>query len=78
MDIRTEIRRCRQAAGMTMAELADAADLSEVFIRKIETGRKDPTLRTLRTLARIFREKSAPFQEPLEQMLGESPIESAA
>jgi len=45
------VRSLRTAAGWTQAQLADAGATSQPAIAAYETGRKSPTLRTLRRLA---------------------------
>ncbi|WP_041274466.1 helix-turn-helix domain-containing protein [Desulforamulus reducens] len=45
------LKRLREKFGMSQAELADKAGISQPFIGAIESGRKSPTLRTLEKLA---------------------------
>jgi len=45
------IRAARQAADLTQAELAAAADSTQNAISEIETGKRKPTLDMLRRLA---------------------------
>ena len=46
-----EVRRQRKRQDMTMAMLADAANLSQGMLSKIETGQTSPSLATLASLA---------------------------
>ena len=49
------IRRLREAAGLTQEKLAEAAGVSPLSIRNIETGRTcNPTVRTLAAIARAL------------------------
>ncbi|HUH01419.1 MAG TPA: XRE family transcriptional regulator [Kofleriaceae bacterium] len=48
------LRRQRNAAGMTQAKLADAAGISRVAYRNIETGSAEPRPETLLALARAL------------------------
>ncbi|MFA6691465.1 MAG: helix-turn-helix transcriptional regulator [Saccharofermentanales bacterium] len=49
------IRRLREAAGLTQEKLAEAAGVSPLSIRNIETGRTvDPKARTLAAIARAL------------------------
>ena len=41
------VRACRQRAGMTQAQLAEAADVSTPFIANIESGQKMVSVMTL-------------------------------
>ena len=47
----SEIRTLRRTVGVTQAALADAAGTSQPTIAAYETGRKSPTLGTVRRLA---------------------------
>lgn len=40
------IRKARESAGMTQAELARTVGISENYMHFIEVGRKEPSLRT--------------------------------
>jgi transcriptional regulator with XRE-family HTH domain len=46
------VRALRESAGLTQAELAERASTSQPTIAAYESGRKSPTLRTLKRLAR--------------------------
>lgn len=45
------IRAARQAAGMTITELADAAGTSQPSLSQIELGKRQPQIPLLRRLA---------------------------
>ena len=49
--IGAQLRAMRTALGMTIAELARAADISPSMLSKIENGQISPSLATLQTLA---------------------------
>lgn len=48
----------RVRAGMTQAQLADRAGLSQQYVSLVEIGRQNLTLSTMAMLARIFGELS--------------------
>lgn len=45
------IRALRQARGWTQVEMADFLAMDRSYLSEIETGKKDPSLSTLKTLA---------------------------
>ena len=45
------VRSHRQRSSMSMRHLADAADVSEHEVRRVELGYHEPTIRTVRRLA---------------------------
>lgn len=45
------IKILRKYRGMTQADLADAADISRPYLTEIETGKKDGSIRAMRSLA---------------------------
>ena len=47
MDIGREIRRAREEAGLTQAELAERAGTSQAALSAYENGRKQPSVETL-------------------------------
>lgn len=60
------IRSLRRAAGVTQAELAQAAGTSQPTVAAYEAGRKSPTLGTLRRMAEAVRlEASVTFHPPM-------------
>ena len=48
------LRDLREAAGKSQGELADRADLSRTYLNQLEAGKRDPSLSTLRRLARAL------------------------
>jgi DNA-binding XRE family transcriptional regulator len=48
------LRNARVKAGMTQAQLADRASLTQQYISLVEIGRQNLTLSTMAMLARIF------------------------
>jgi transcriptional regulator with XRE-family HTH domain len=50
----TRVRQLRQKHGWSQAELAKRTQLTRVYITRLEAGRYDPTLSTLRALAKAF------------------------
>lgn len=48
------VRVWREHRGLTIVALAAAADLSQPFVSQIETGKREPTVRTLVALARVL------------------------
>lgn len=46
-----EIRRRREAQGLTLEQLADRAGLTPNYIGTIENGKRDPSLSTVNSLA---------------------------
>lgn len=53
--MRNEVRRLRQAAGLSQRELAEALGVSRQTVNSIETGRYDPSLPLAIAIARHFR-----------------------
>ena len=45
------VRRQRQNRQMSVREVADAADVTEHEVRRVELGYHEPTIRTVRRLA---------------------------
>ena len=48
------IREIREAKHMNQAQLASATGLTQAFICEIETGRKNPSLNTLKKVAEVL------------------------
>lgn len=46
-----KLKEIRENLGLSQAELADKAGISQPYVGAIEAGRKSPTLRTLQKLA---------------------------
>ena len=64
--MRNVVRGLRSTAGMTQAELAEAAETSQPTIAAYESGSKSPNLRTLERLARATgRDLVVSFVPPL-------------
>ncbi len=51
MEMGKLIRQARKNAGLTQAELAQKAEITDVAVRKYESGRISPKLNTLRKIA---------------------------
>ena len=75
MDFGTEVRRRREALGLTLEALAEAAQLTPNYIGTIENGKRDPSLSTVLSLARGLRIIPAEFFGGLEEL---SPAASEA
>lgn len=59
------LRELRQSHGMTLRELAAATGVSPALLSQLENGTSDPSLATLRKLARVFNSSVAKlFEEP--------------
>ena len=76
------IRARRTALGLTLAEVAEAADLSIPYVSNLERGRGNPTLDALRSVAEALQQSvtdllGAPESEdgfdPVELVLAEAP-----
>ena len=52
MDIGRAIRFCRQQKGLTQPQLAERAALSTSYLSVLETGKRDPSLSSLQSIAR--------------------------
>jgi len=57
------LQRLRMAKGLSRYELAKRAGCSQVYVRKLEDGRSDPTIGMVRRLAKALR-------VPLTTLLG--------
>jgi len=49
------LRALRQEAGLSQEALAEKADLSAIFISRIERGKESPSLDSLLKIAKAFR-----------------------
>lgn len=49
------LRRLRADQGMTQEGLAKKAGISRVYVARLETGKQDPTLTTLKKLAKALK-----------------------
>lgn len=58
MDMRklvgSNVKKFRQAAGMTQEEFADASGFSQQYISSLESGRRNPTVITIYELAQAL------------------------
>ncbi len=61
------IRLARSKAGMTQTELASRAGVSQQVVSEYETGRKEPTLPSLRRLANAAGYEISMRLEPLDE-----------
>ena len=52
--VEKNLKRLRKAAGMTQEQLARRADLSLGYVQRLEVGRHDPPVSTLRALAKAL------------------------
>jgi transcriptional regulator with XRE-family HTH domain len=50
-----KLKRLRQARKLTRYALAKAAGISQVYVRKLEEGRSDPTVGMLTKLSKALR-----------------------
>lgn len=57
-DFPASLRRLREAAGISMYELARRAGISPDMVSRMERGQRGPTLETARKLARALGEES--------------------
>lgn len=48
------VRKLRREHGWTQVELADLLGIDRSYLSEIETGKKDPSLRVLKTIADGF------------------------
>ena len=49
------LKQLRADQGMTQETLAKKAGISRVYVARLETGKQDPTLTTLKKLAKAFK-----------------------
>ncbi len=50
----TPLKIIRKYRGMTQADLADACGLSRPYLTEIETGRKEGSIKSLKTIAKVL------------------------
>ncbi|HZF49983.1 MAG TPA: helix-turn-helix transcriptional regulator [Polyangiaceae bacterium] len=55
MEFGGEVRRRREALGLTLEQLAESSELTPNYIGTIENGKRDPSLSTVLALARGLR-----------------------
>jgi transcriptional regulator with XRE-family HTH domain len=65
----TVLKDCRRAVGLSQEELAFTAGLNRVFISSLESGRKEPGLRTLLKLARGLEIRPSEMLQQAEDLL---------
>lgn len=53
-DLGSRLRRCRQARGLTLAQLAQRTGISSSFLSLVEQGKSDITITRLMRLARFY------------------------
>jgi transcriptional regulator with XRE-family HTH domain len=53
-DLGSQVKRLRESRGLTQQALADAARVNRVTVANIERGDADPTLATLKALAKAL------------------------
>lgn len=49
------IKKSREKAGITQAQLADGSKLTQSYLSQVESGRKTPSIGTLRDIARVLK-----------------------
>lgn len=52
--MRTKLIECRKSLGMTQASLAEAIEVSEVYIRKLESGDRNPSIKLMMKFEKLF------------------------
>lgn len=65
------VRRARDAAGLSQEKLAEAADLSQQYLSSLETGRRNPTVLTLYFLAEQLNVRVTDLVAPDPEALAE-------
>jgi transcriptional regulator with XRE-family HTH domain len=68
MDFGREVRRRREALGLTLEQLAESSELTPNYIGTIENGKRDPSLSTVLALARGLRVPPAELFGGLEDL----------
>jgi transcriptional regulator with XRE-family HTH domain len=68
MDFGHEVRRRREALGLTLEELAESSKLTPNYIGTIEHGKRDPSLSTVLALARGLRMAVVDFFGGVEEL----------
>jgi len=54
MSLGREVRRRRQALGLTLEQLSERASLSPHYLSTVETERRDPSLSTIMSIAKAL------------------------
>lgn len=65
----SEIRSLRLDVGLTQAELAEAAGVTQAYIAKIESGAADPKVSTLERISRALSEARAEERNTASQIM---------
>ena len=75
LDTATGIRELRKALGLSQADFADVAGLSTPTLSSLETGKANPTVKTLNRLIRPYGFKVAlvPIDRPMGAIDGDEP-----
>ncbi len=68
-----DIKRYRKRLGLTQAELAKKAGVSQPLIARIESGDVDPRLSTIRKILEVFRKEEARRRIPARDIM-KSPV----
>lgn len=63
-----EVRRRRKAAGLTLEQLAERAELSANYVGSIEKGDRDPSLSTVLALAKGLKVPAAELLGGLQEL----------
>ena len=63
-EIGENLRTRRESRGLTQAQLAELADVSQRYVAGIEAGRQSPSLRRLYLLARLLEASPADLVKP--------------
>ena len=58
-----KLRVIRERKGLSLRELATRADMSYTYLCNVENGKADPSLRTLKRLAKALRVRVAKLVE---------------
>lgn len=58
--MRQTLMLCRRKFSLTQAQLADKLNLSEVYVRKLENGSRNPSVSTMILYEKLF---EVPMQE---------------
>ena len=53
------LKKAREACGMTQAEVADAAELHVNYYARVERGEETPSMKTLKAICKILKVKSS-------------------
>jgi CheY-like chemotaxis protein/DNA-binding XRE family transcriptional regulator len=73
------LKRNRESKGITQEDLAAASGLDRTFISLLERGQRQPTLKTLFSLAAALGVRTSSFIEEVEAVLrGPSPVDNLA